>query len=210
MSDQQSTSSKTYVYREVVSFIKTLVACIAIAFFIKESVIAAYKIPSGSMMPTLLKGDHLLVTKFDYGLRAPFSTYTFWQYGIPKRGDVVVFTRPDEPLTPTDESQMDIIKRVIALPGETVEVHGTQVFINNKELKETDYTVIWEEGGKEDFGPVTVPDGHVFVMGDNRDHSKDSRFWVPSNFLEVSRIKGQALIIYWSFAELSRIGKVIY
>jgi signal peptidase I len=120
-----------------------------------------------------------------------------------------VFTRPDDPSTPyEDDSQIHIIKRVVGLPGELVEVRGAHVFINGEPLDEP--YARWVHGGglEGDFGPQTVPEGHVLLLGDNRDESKDSRFWtVP--FLDEERIKGRAVIVFWSFDSLSRIGNLI-
>jgi signal peptidase I len=199
---------KKSALKEVLSFIQTIVICIILAILIKGILIEAFKIPSGSMKPTLMIGDHILVTKVNYGLRLPFFTNTIFQWAKPKRGEVVVFTRPDEPETSENEEDMNIIKRVLAIEGDTIEVRGARVILNGQELKE-DYQVWWEEGGIVDFGPATVPAGHIFLMGDNRDHSKDSRLWTPSHFLPIERVKGKAILIHWSFDSLSRIGTII-
>lgn len=215
---------------EVISFIRSIIVFIAIVLLLRGTVVEAFKIPSGSMKPTLQILDRILVTKFSYGLRLPFFTHTLVQYSTPKRGDVVVFTRPDDLRTPDkDESEDNIVKRTIGVAGDTVLVKDTQVFVNGELLREP--YARWERGGGEEgnFGPVTVPEGHVFLLGDNRDDSKDSRFWpkcdvdglepgfppcdegnTPSPFLEVSRVKGKAIIIYWSTNDLSRIGTLIH
>lgn len=194
---------------EVISFFKTLGFLLVLAMFLRASVVEAFKIPSGSMIPTLMIGDHILVSKFSYGLRAPFVKKMLYRYSQPERGDVVVFTRVDDPSTIDDESEINIIKRVVGLPGDTVEVRGTKVYINNAIYPES--YARWEEGGirEGNFGPEKVPAGHVFLLGDNRDHSKDSRFWYDP-FLEMERIKGRALIIYWSWDSLKRIGTLIH
>ncbi|MBX7136483.1 MAG: signal peptidase I [Oligoflexia bacterium] len=194
---------------EVLSFLRTVGILVILAVFLRGSVVEAFKIPSGSMIPTLMIGDHILVSKFSYGLRLPFFRKSIYQFSTPRRGDVVVFTRPDDPSTPhEDESQINIIKRVIGLPGDTVEVRGTTVYINNSPLSES--YARWEEGGvvEGNFGPEIVPAGHIFLMGDNRDHSKDSRYWTDP-FLDVGLVKGRALIIYWSWDSLSRISTLI-
>lgn len=196
-------------WQEVWSFIKTLIALVAIAFCLRTSVVEAFKIPSGSMIPTLLIGDHILVSKLSYGLRLPFLTNTVYEFGQPHRGDIVVFTRPDELSTvDQDESSINLIKRVIGLPGDRVEIRETKILINNQEYEEP--YARWELGGAASgvFGPV--PEHHVFLMGDNRDHSKDSRFW-EDPFLDISRIKGRALIIYWAWGwdNLGRIGTIL-
>jgi signal peptidase I len=122
----------------------------------------------------------------------------------------VVFTRPDDPNTPTeDDSAIHIIKRVVGLPGDKIEVRGAQVLINDQPIEEP--YAQWEEGGANlegYFGPRTVPDGHVVLLGDNRDHSKDSRFWTDP-YLDIRRIKGKAVVIFWSWDSWKRIGKRI-
>ncbi len=206
MSEQQQAAG---FWAELVAFVKTLVVILGLAFLIRVQIVEPFKIPSGSMKPTLQIGDYILVLKFWYGLRVPFVDAPVIRWSVPKRGDVVVFTRPDDPATPTeDDSAIHIIKRVIGLPGETVEVRGAQVFVNGEPLKEP-YTR-WVHGGSPegDFGPQTVPADHVLLLGDNRDESKDSRFWtVP--FLDDDRIKGKAVIVFWSWDSLSRIGNLI-
>ena len=201
-------SPTSVTIRETISFLKTLAVLIAIAIVLRGSVVEAFKIPSGSMIPTLMIGDHILVSKFSYGLRLPFVSDTIYRYGAPERGDIVVFTRPDDDTTLEDESGINIIKRVIGLPGDTIEVRGTNVYINNQIYPEP--YARWEEGGLRDgdFGPAKIPDNHVLLLGDNRDHSRDSRFW-DNPFLSMDRIKGRALIIYWSWESLGRIAQII-
>ncbi len=230
MSEQHQSSG---IWAELVAFVKTLVIILGLALLIRIQIVEPFKIPSGSMKPTLQIGDYILVLKFWYGLRRPefhtpdirmgswhgipypiirdsgISMKQFVTWQNPKRGDVVVFTRPDDPSTPyEDDSQIHIIKRVVGLPGELVEVRGAHVFINGEPLDEP--YARWVHGGglEGDFGPQTVPEGHVLLLGDNRDESKDSRFWtVP--FLDEERIKGRAVIVFWSFDSLSRIGNLI-
>ncbi len=194
--------------REIISTLKTLAVFLIAAFILRASVVEAFKIPSGSMIPTLQAGDHILVSKFSYGLRILGFSDIIWQFADPARGDVVVFTRPDDPATGEDESATNIIKRVVGLPNDLIEVRGTKVLINNEEYVEP--YARWDEGGIREgyFGPATVPAGHVLLLGDNRDHSKDSRFW-NEPFLDIKRIKGRALVIYFSWESPSRIGKLI-
>ena len=195
--------------REVISFFKTIGIFVVAAIILRASVVEAFKIPSGSMIPALMIGDHLLVTKFNYGLRIPFVKRMLWQWDMPQRGDIVVFTREDDPYTADeDESGVNIIKRVIGLPGDTVEVRDRVVYINNQIYNEP-YEVRWEEGGHGRFGPVKVPKDNVLVLGDNRDKSKDSRYWTNGPFLDSRLIKGKALIIYWSWDSPGRIGKLV-
>ena len=217
-SDEQGNSKKE---SEVVSFIKFLITMFILVALIRGTFVEAYRIPSSSMRPTLIEQDHILVTKFDYGFHlafVPISIFQFttaleklreyfpniptsWdEFVIPSRFDVVVFTLEENPDT-------NYIKRVIALPGEIVEVRGTTVYVNGTP-QEDPATVQWLEGGIANFGPAKVPEGHVFLMGDNRDHSRDSRFW-EKPFLSVDRIKGKARIIYWNFGSLGRMGTII-
>lgn len=194
---------------EIVSFFKTLGVILGLAMVLRVCVVEPFKIPSGSMIPTLQIGDFILVLKFRYGLRMPFVTDSVVTWDTPQRGDVVVFTRPDDPNTPNeDDSKINIIKRVIGLPGDTVEVVGARLLINGAEVQES--YARWAEGGSLEgyFGPKTIPEGHVLLLGDNRDHSKDSRFW-SDPFLDMKRIKGKAVIIFWSWDSFSRIFTLI-
>jgi signal peptidase I len=188
--------------QEVISFFKTLAIFLVIAFLLRASVVEAFKIPSGSMIPTLRIGDHILVSKLSYGIRLPFVTHFVYQFAEPQRGDIVVFTRPDEPDT-------NIIKRVIGVPGDLIEVRQTKLFVNNQ-LQYEPYAR-YELNGIKNFGPERVPVGHIFMMGDNRDHSRDSRFWEETPWLEIQRVKGRALIIYWSWdpSWRDRLGKLV-
>jgi signal peptidase I len=195
--------------QEMIGAIKSITFFLIIAIFLRASVVEAFKIPSGSMERTLVPGDHILVNKLSYGIRFPFIKKTIYLFDLPSRGDVVVFTRPDDPTTPdVDEAKINIIKRVIGLPGDVVEVRGTAVFINKKRLEEDSEYAQYLRGGLRDFGPTRVPNDSVFLLGDNRDHSFDSRFW-SDHFLELSRIKGRAFMIYWNFSSLKRMFSVI-
>jgi signal peptidase I len=157
------------------------------------------------MEPTLLIGDHILVNKFIYGIKIPYIQKTIIPINDPKREDVIVF------IYPVDRSK-DFIKRIIGLPGEEIEIIENKVYINGRlyDDKHGFYTNQGGKGenpgGKDRFGPVTVPENHYFVMGDNRNHSYDSRFWgfVPSN-----SIKGKAFIIYWSWPNWTRFLHII-
>ncbi len=203
------TTEKKGVWGECVSFLTTLGTILGIAVALRVCVVEPFKIPSGSMIPTLQVGDYILVLKFWYGFRLPFVTDSVVTWNDPKRGDVVVFTRPDEVRTADeDESSIHIIKRVIGVAGDRVEVRGAQVLINDEPLQES-YSQ-WVEGGsfEGNFGPTVVPPGKILLLGDNRDQSKDSRFW-SEPFLDVRRVKGKAVLIFWSWDSLSRIGTVI-
>jgi len=176
-------------------YIEAIILAIVIALFIRTFVIQAYKIPSGSMKPTLQIGDHILVSKFNYGVKVPFIRSTLIPVGTPKRGDVVVFIYPE------DRSK-DFIKRLIGLPGDTIEIRDKKILLNGQPYSDNhgvyvDNLVIpGSVQPRDNFGPVTVPEGSFFVMGDNRDESYDSRFW---GFVNQKDILGKALIIYWSW-----------
>ncbi len=186
----------------LLEYAQSAAIAIAIALFIRAFVIQAFRIPSGSMEPSLMVGDHILVTKFTYGVKLPFINKTIIPVGGPKREDVVVF------IFPQDKSK-DFIKRVIALPGETVEIRDNKIYINGKFYPDP-YGHYQDKRGtyvfRGRYGPVTVPDGHIFVLGDNRDHSYDSRYW---GFVPMEYLKGKALIVYWSWPHWKRIFHVI-
>jgi len=196
----------------IIEYGKAIFIAVLIALFIRTFVVQAFKIPSGSMKPTLLVGDWLLVNKFLYGVRIPFMRSTLIPVSEPERGDVIVF------IYPMDKSK-DFIKRVIGTAGDTVEIRGKKVYINGNPVENdtgvhTDNLVIPRAIQPRDhFGPVTVPESTVFVMGDNRDQSYDSRFW---GFVDLKDILGKAFIIYWSWdseegaVRWDRIGDIIH
>lgn len=191
--------------------IEAILVAIVLALFIRTFIIQAFKIPSGSMKQTLQIGDHILVNKFIYGIKLPFLMTTIVPIKNPKRGDIVVFKFPEDP-------DKDFIKRVIGIAGDVVECRDKQVYINHKRLNHdygihTDSNII--SGGvqpRDNFGPVVVPENSLFVMGDNRDHSYDSRFW---GFVDLKALRGKALIIYWSWdkenfgVRWNRIGQIL-
>ena len=193
-------------------YAEALFVALLLALVIRTFVVQAFKIPSGSMLPTLQIGDHILVNKFIYGprLEVPLTQLSIGQLpGVrkPAPGDIVVF------VWPKDRSK-DFIKRVIAVEGQTIEVRDRRVYIDGKPWDDPHATYTQARGRPGDgYGPFTVPPDHVFVMGDNRDQSYDSRFWgaVPMN-----DIKGKALIIYWSWdgpdrwVRWERIGRLVY
>jgi len=161
--------------------------------WLRREYLEAFKIPSGAMIHTLEIGDHILVSKRHYK-KNPIA-----------RGDIIVFTRNDDPKTEEDESKVNIIKRVIGLPGDQIKIHDNILKLNGSDLSEP--YALYDEGSIErpTLGPITVPNDSVFLLGDNRDHSKDSRYW-PETFIPITNIKGKALYIYWSWAGHSRIG----
>jgi signal peptidase I len=204
-------------------YVESILVAVAIALLLRTFVVEAFQIPSGSMIPTLEIGDHIFVSKFSYGLGIPFTNKKIFQWSDPKRGDVIVFKFPLS-------TEIDYIKRVVGLPGETVEVRRNEIFINGRSmarehldepctdnqrdalppdgLLERDCD-LWRETLEDkqhktrhdvdrepaDFGPKVVPPDSVFVMGDNRDNSNDSRVW---GTVQRDLIKGRALIVWWS------------
>jgi signal peptidase I len=198
---------------KAVEYGEALVVAILLAVLIRGAVVQAFKIPSGSMLPTLQIGDHLLVSKFLYGVRIPYTAARLAAIRPPRRGDIVVFAYP------VDDSK-DFIKRIIGVPGDRVEIRDKKIFVNGQAIDDpwgvyvdaAVYPEGYENGKRDNFGPVVVPPGHYFTMGDNRDRSYDSRFW---GFVEDARIKGKAFILYWSWdsertrPRLGRLGSLI-
>jgi signal peptidase I len=190
------TIKKKSTFRE---YAEAAAIAVLLALFIRTFVVQAFKIPSGSMEPTLLVGDHILVNKFIYGVKVPFARTTLIPIREPDREDVVVFIYPEDP-------SKDFIKRVIGLPGDTIRIQGSRLSINGEPFE--DRYGFFAASGSENrieraysFGPITVPADQYFVMGDNRDHSYDSRFW---GFVPEESIKGKAFIIYWSWPNWKR------
>jgi len=175
--------------------VEAILIAIVIALFIRTFVVQAFKIPSGSMKPTLQIGDHILVNKFSYGIKIPYIGKVIFPVGDPQHGDIVVFKFPVDP-------RKDFIKRVIGAGGDVVEIQDKTVYVNGKPLNHdvgvyTDpRTIAGSLKPRDNFGPITVPKGALFVMGDNRDESFDSRFW---GFVPVRDVSGRAFIIYWSW-----------
>jgi len=199
---QRSKLKKKGAFRE---YAEAAVIAIVLALFIRTFVVQAFKIPSGSMEPTLLVGDHILVNKFLYGIKIPFINKTLIPISEPKRGDVIVF------IYPVDRSK-DFIKRVIGLPGDEIKIIDHTIYVNGQPFEDEHgyysnaVTRFKGSGEKTEFGPVTVPEDHLFVMGDNRNHSYDSRFW---GFVPLKDVKGKAFIIYWSWPHWKRFLHVI-
>jgi len=215
--------------------IEALAFAILLALIIRTFVFQPFKIPSGSMIPTLLVGDHLLVNKFVYGTKIPFTDIEIFPIEKIKRGDVVVFTYPNNERDPS-KNGLYYIKRVVGLPGDEIDLNGRNLYINGgkvpieyegtyadkrnseqfdeyrEDLFGEEHTVIFRKGkentNRGSYIPVTkVPEGSVFVMGDNRDNSQDSRFW---GFVPIENIAGRAFIIHWSwdFANPDILNKV--
>ncbi len=217
-------------------FIEAILVAAVLALFIRTFIVQAFKIPSGSMIPTLLVGDHILVNKFVYGIPIPFGDGKFVEFSRPDRGEVIVFRYPKDP-------SKDFIKRVVGVPGDTVAMRDGVLTINGEIVSQAEAgPYVYEEvGGSETvrstmyreqlgdephdillgddefppmrtFGPITVPPDQIFVMGDNRDRSNDSRFW---GMVDIDAVQGRAMVIYWSWdrdessVRWSRLGDVI-
>ncbi len=174
-----------------IDFIKIIVAALFIAVVIRSFIIQPYIIPSGSMLETLQIGDRLFVTKFSYGIHLPFVEKEIFSTGEPEVGDIIVFPFPE------DKSQ-DYIKRVVGVPGDVLEMRDKTLYRNGKAVEEP-YVVHSDpyvgRDRRDNFPPRTVPPGKVFVLGDNRDNSRDSRFW---GYVDKDTIHGKALVIFWS------------
>jgi signal peptidase I len=200
MSEPQSTEPS---YRKSVAreYLESIVVAVVLALFVRTFAVQAFKIPTGSMETNLLIGDHLLVNKLVYSPSGGRLEDALLGKKPIARGHVVVFKFPEEPAR-------DFIKRVIALPGERVQIKNKKVYIDDRPLEEpyvhfleaprmiADETGLFVEDGKDNWGPKVVPPGQLLVLGDNRDNSRDSRFW---GFLPVDQVKGRALLVYWSY-----------
>lgn len=213
-------------------WMESLAIALFIALILRSFLVEAFRIPSGSMIPTLLVGDHLFVNKYVYGLMLPFVNKRIVEWGEPKRGEVIVFVYPNDP-------DKDYIKRVIGLPGDRVTVDGEDVYVNGEKIQQSEalkvenmdglegtpqeyerhqvslgdakFNVVYRKNRYRKSQDYIVEDRHYFVMGDNRDNSSDSRVWgqVPAD-----NIKGRAIVVWWSSDDtagmrLSRIGHLI-
>jgi signal peptidase I len=210
---------KKSTFRE---YVEAALIAVLLALFIRTFVVQAFKIPSGSMKPTLLIGDHILVNKFIYGIKVPFTDRYLVQIKRPKRGDIVVFKWPEN-------ENKDFIKRVIGIGGDKIAIIDDALHINGKKivtqylekyrdrdltqakkylefLGECKHYILDERTTHENRGPWTVPEDSIFVMGDNRDNSHDSRFW---GFVSLNKLKGKAIIIYWSWPNWKRFLNLI-
>ena len=177
--------------------VEAILIAVVLALFIRTFIVQAFKIPSGSMMNTLLVGDHILVNKFIYGVKIPFTDgKNLIPIFDPQRRDIVVFKYPEDPAK-------DFIKRVVGVAGDIIEVKDKELYVNGSLQIENEYAIHQDPRiipakytERDNFGPVTVPENSLFVMGDNRDNSHDSRFW---GFVDLKAVRGKAFIIYWSW-----------
>jgi signal peptidase I len=183
---QQKKFRKTVVYE----WIESLIVAFVLAMVIRAFVIQAFRIPTGSMRPTLLEGDAILVNKFIYGAKIPFTDFRLPAIKEPKRGDVVVFIYPLD-------TKIDFIKRLVAKGGETVEIKEGTIYVDDKPLTEPVFNQKYYYN-RGDFGEqakkIQVPNDSYFVLGDNSGSSKDSRYW---GFVPKKNLLGKAVLIYW-------------
>jgi signal peptidase I len=195
------------VWRE---YLEALIIAAVFLSFTNTFVVQTFYIPSGSMEDTLLVGDHLFVNRFIYGSTPTGAEKSLLPFRAIRRGDIVIFRSPENPM-------LDLVKRCVAVGGDTVQVINAQLYINGKAVNDSSYAVHKNPnpgGGpyddprvnypRDNYGPYTVPPGHYFCMGDNRDNSYDSRFWgtVPAHL-----VKGRALFIYWSYGGKTSTGQ---
>ncbi len=196
-------------------WIESLLIAALIALFVRSFIIQAYKIPSGSMEPTLLIGDHLLVNRLSYVVKVPYFDNIIFTLGQPKRGDIIVFRYPEN-------TKVDFIKRVIATEGDTITIKDKVIYINGTKMPDSwghyrnTPPIPRDSSPKDNYGPYKVPKDAYFAMGDNRDNSADSRFWGP---VRKENLVGKALILYFSwdsdtndpfeYIRWSRIGQLI-
>lgn len=210
----------------IVEYARSFFPVILIVFVIRSFIVEPFKIPSGSMMPTLLAGDFILVNKFSYGLRMPILNHTMIPVGKPQRGDVFVFHYPPDP-------SIDYIKRVIGLPGDKILYQDRVLYVNGQKitteslgdypyesqgmnyinatrlkehLAERQHDILIDPELPSKDAEVIVPEGHYFALGDNRDNSRDSRYW---GFVPEQNLVGKAFFIWWNFSEFTRIGSVV-
>ena len=185
-----------------VEYSKSFFPVILLVFMVRSFIAEPFKIPSGSMMPTLLSGDYILVNKFTYGLRVPILNSLFYPVSLPQRGDVFVFHYPRD-------TSSEYIKRVVGLPGDKIQYRDKQLTINGKVIN-LDFVQQYSQGSLGyrlmQGETITVPEGEYFAMGDNRDNSSDSRAW---GFVSERHLVGKAQFIWFNFDQWRRIGQHI-
>ena len=178
-------------------YTKSIIVALILAFIIKTSIVEAYKIPSSSMEDTLLVGDFILANKFIYGARVPFTSWHLPALRNPEPGDVVIFRWPVD-------DQTNYIKRCVAKAGQTVEIRDKVLMVDGEISSDPEFAKFTDrkvfsalEDRRDNLAPFTIPAGHIFCMGDNRDNSYDSRFW---GTVPLDKVEGEALIIHWSWS----------
>ena len=190
MANRQKTGKS--VVRE---YAEAIIIAVILALFIRSFIVQAFKIPSGSMLPTLQIGDHLLVNKFIYGVKIPMTGTVLIPWKSPKHDDIVVFRFPKD-------RSIDYIKRVVGVAGDTIEIKNKQLYVNGEAITNPHAHFTGNDimkataGPRDNMAPVKVPEGNIFVMGDNRDNSFDSRFW---GFVDLKDVLGKAFLLYWSW-----------
>lgn len=194
-------NKKENAHGRVREFIESVVFALMMAMVVMALVVQSFEIPSGSMIPTLLLGDRILVNKFIFGTRVPFTAVKIFSLREPARGEIIVFLPPEDFISPVGRD-VHLIKRVVGLPGDTIEIVDKLLFVNGSEFAVTNAR--WEDPAvmdkwssvRDNFGPIVVPPGSYFMMGDNRDNSYDSRFW---GFVPEAELTGKPIMIYWSW-----------
>jgi signal peptidase I len=182
-------------------FVEAFVIAVATMLVCRTFVVQAYRIPSMSMVPTLVRGDHLLISKVSYGLRSPLGGGWLTRYAGPAAGDVVVFAARAIDRNGEQEDR-NLVKRVVATAGEEVEIRGSHVFVDGRERQVgPSFAVFGQRDAAGDLGPLRVPEGELFVMGDNREGSRDSRHW---GFVDVEDVEGKAVLVFWSWEGVDR------
>jgi signal peptidase I len=206
MGPKKSKKSKKATKKDAArEWVKSILIALVLALATRATVVQAFRIPTSSMEETLLVGDFLLVNKFLYGAKIPFTNFRLPKIRDPKRGDIIVFRHPTE--------GKDFIKRCVGLPGDTVEIRNDVVYVNGGAVDEPYKILHGFSRSMSNFGPIVVPEGHLFMLGDNRHNSYDSRSWGP---LDERNIKGKAMVIYFSwdkqrhFPRWTRIGDLIH
>ena len=206
MADLATSAVPAYRKSTLREYFESICVAVILALFVRTFVVQAFKIPTGSMENNLLIGDHLLVNKFVFAPTLTSLEKTLLPIDPIRRGNIIVFKYPEQP-------DRDFIKRVIGLPGETIELRNKKVYIDGTPLDEPYVHFIFPPDPDDgptgaqalpdfdvtrSYGPVTVPARHYFMMGDNRDNSQDSRYW---GFMPEEYVKGKALFVYFSFGE---------
>jgi signal peptidase I len=183
--------NKAYIKSQVREWAESIVIAVVIALFIRTFILQAFKIPSGSMIPTFEIGDRIFVNKFLYGARMPFADFRLPAVRQPKRGDIIVFLSPEKP-------HKDFVKRLIAMEGETVEIKEGKVYVDSKPIDDppSGKAVCYYNRG--DYGaenaPLVVPKESYYVLGDNSASSRDSRYW---GFVPKKNLIGKVVFLYW-------------